>query len=349
VPGASAWFKNLYDDWGVDGVKEDTMMSTPDHTIYNGPMRAIAASGDLVMARCAAYSSPGTLSRVNDTGGASSMTLRCPINYLQYAASAAPNAYSDTVGFGGMNNVTASLRHGWLLSLTAGMAVSDSPWNRGWSSSNEAKFKKIADFHYQYGPYMHSAAVDSHATGYPHTMTPLPIAFPDDENTYNLASSSSRQFQWMIGPSLLATPLLHQNYSSTSSMNVYLPAGKWIDYETGQAYQGPTTLSGFSMPTGKTPVFVGGKGILVRRNVGSNTLKGVVFPIANNGTQHTFTHPDGIGKSTVTNNNIGWNSAALTVTDSQTGNSVSFQTDPTTGAISFDLLPGHNYTLSGGQ
>jgi len=348
APGAAAWFKNLYDGWGVDGVKEDTMMSVPDHTIYNNPMRLIAESGDLVMARCGAYSSPGSLTRVNDTSGASSMTRRTPINYLQYAASAAPNAYSDTVGFGGMSNVTSSLRHAWLLSLTAGMAVSDSPWNKGWSASNEAKFKKTTDFHYAIGPYMHSAAVDSHATGYPHTMTPLPIAFPQDTNTHNLASSSNRQFEWMIGPSLLAAPLLHSNYSSTSLMNVYLPAGKWIDYETGQVYQGPTTLSDFNMPLDKTPVFVGGKGILVLRDTSTQALAANIFPIANNGTSYTFTHPDGTSQSTFTNNNTGWNAASLIVTDTTASLLQSFTVNPTTGAISFDIIAGHNYEVTGG-
>jgi hypothetical protein len=194
VPGAAAWFKDLYDVWGVDGVKEDTMMATPDHTIFNAPMRAIAESGDLVMARCGAYSSPGTLTRVNDTNGAKSMTLRCPINYLQYAASGAPNVYSDTVGFGGMEDITSTMRHAWLLALTAGMAVSDSPWNQGWSEQEQAMLKKAFDFHYVIGPYLYSNAVKSHNTGYPHTMTPLPIAFPEDTNTYNLASDENRLF-----------------------------------------------------------------------------------------------------------------------------------------------------------
>ena len=94
APGAAAWFKTLYDQWGVDGVKEDTMMAVPDHTIFNAPMHAIAASGDLVVDRCGAYTSPGTLTRIEDTFGAKSMTLRSPINYLQLAASAAPKKAS---------------------------------------------------------------------------------------------------------------------------------------------------------------------------------------------------------------------------------------------------------------
>jgi len=348
VPGATAWFKALYDRWGVDGIKEDTMMSTPDHTIFNAPMRAIAEGGDLVIARCGAYSSPGTLTRVNDTSGASSMTLRCPINYLQYAASAVPNVYSDSVGFGGMRNVTSTIRHAWLLALTAGMAVSDTPWNRGWSDSDQTKLKKAIDFHYELGPYLHSCAVDSHATGFPHTMTPLPIAFPDDEKTYNLASSESRQFEWMIGPSLLAVPLLHANYGSSSLMNVYLPAGTWIDIETGKVHTGPTTLTDFDMPLDKTPVFVGGKGIFVRRISATLPLKAVIYPVAAGGSSYTFTYPDGHSTSTIVNNNTGWSAKSLQITDATDGTPIPFDVDAITGAISFDLTPGHDYELSDG-
>ena len=292
VPGAAAWFKELYDIWGVDGVKEDTMMATPDHTIFNAPMRAIAESGDLVMARCGAYSSPGTLTRINDTFGAQSMTLRCPINYLQYAASGAPNVYSDTVGFGGMDDVTSTMRHAWLLALTAGMAVSDSPWNRGWSEEDQAKLKKAIDFHYKIGPYLYSCAVDSFNTGYPHTMTPLPIAFPDDSNTYNLASNTTQQFQWMIGSSLLAAPLLHNKYNKTSLMNIYLPVGHWILFDSGEVFEGPQTLTDFTMPLDQAPVFVGGKGILLLRSPKDDQLYAEVYPITK-GDQRTSFHLEG--------------------------------------------------------
>ncbi|MCU0793603.1 MAG: glycoside hydrolase family 31 protein [Opitutaceae bacterium] len=349
VPGAAAWFKNLYDQWGVDGVKEDTMMAVPDHTIFNAPMHAIAASGDLVMDRCGAYTSPGTLTRIEDTFGAKSMTLRSPINYLQLAASAAPNVYSDTLGFGGMGNVTSTLRHAWMLALTAGMAVSDSPWHRNWSDADQAKLKKAVDFHYQIGPYLHSSAVDSHATGYPHTLTPLPIAFPDDPATHDLASSRKQQFQWMIGPSLLAAPLLHDDYASSHKTNIYLPAGTWIDIGTGDVHTGPKTLTDFELPLDKIPVFVGGKGVYVARLDETSPLQAVVFPIATGGSRYTFTHPDGLSTSTVVNDNTGWNRATLKVTNTHTGADETFTVDPCTGAIRFNLLPGHAYTLSGGQ
>jgi len=348
APGAAEWYKELYDKWGVDGVKEDTMMYVPDHTIYNAPFRLIAESGDFVMARCGAYSSPGTILRINDTSGPKLMTLRCPINYLQYAASGAPNVYSDTIGFKSVTDVEATIRHAWLLSLTAGIGVSVAPWDCEWSDADQKKLKKAVDLHCQLVPYMYSAAIDSHETGFPHTMTPLHIAYPDDLKVHHLANEVNRQFEWMIGPSLLAAPLLHDNYRETDRMNIYLPTGKWIDYESGQVYQGPKTLKDFEMPLDKIPLFVGGKGVFVLRHAENKPLKAVVYPISRNGSSYSFTHPDGKPITTIINNNDGWDTSKLKVTDTTTGVLVSFRTKAITGSISFDITPAHNYELTGG-
>lgn len=76
----------------------------------------------------------------------------------------------------------------------------------------------------------------------------------------NLASKLGN-FEWIIGESILATPL-HKNHES-GKMDVYLPQGNWYDYEDGKKYQGPTTLENFEIPFDKIPVFIGGKGVLI--------------------------------------------------------------------------------------
>lgn len=347
LPGAAAWFKELYDEWGVGGVKEDTMMATPDHTIFNAPMYAIAESGDLVMDRCGAYTSPGTLARINDTFGAKSMTLRCPINYLQYAASGAPNVYSDTVGFGGMDDVTSTMRHAWLLALTAGMAVSDSPWNRGWSEEDEAKLKKVIDFHYALGPYLYSSAIDSFNTGYPHTMTPLPIAFPDDSNTYNLAGNTTQQFQWMIGSSLLAAPLLHKNYKKTSRMNIYLPAGRWILFDTGEVFEGPKTLTDFTMPLEQPPVFVGGTGILLLRAPKDDHLYAEIYSVSKEDQKASFYFKGGGNAITIENNLKGNGIKNAFVREEVIGKTVPHWLDEKRKAIVFMPEKNRHYTVLG--
>jgi len=346
VPGAAGWFKELYDLWGVDGVKEDTMLSTPDHTIFNAPIRAIEEGGDLVMARCGAYSSPGTLTRINDTFGAKSMTLRCPINYLQYAASGAPNVYSDTVGFGGMDDVTFAMRHAWLLALTAGMAVSDSPWNRGWSDEDQAKLRKAIGFHHALGPYLYSCAVKSFHTGYPHTLTPLPIAFPADSNTYNLASSTAQQFQWMIGSSLLAAPLLHNKYKKTSRMNVYLPEGRWILFDAGDVFEGPQTLTDFTMPLDQAPVFVGGAGILLLRDPEGGRLHAEVYSVSKEDTRETLYVGDGGSTITIENRLKRNGITNAFVRDEATGETIPHRVDEKRKAVIFAPQENGNYAVS---
>lgn len=343
-PGAARWFEQHYRAWGVDGVKEDTMMSVPDHTIFNATMRQLAAGGALVMARCGAYSAPGTLMRINDTHGPSSMSLRAPINYLQYAACAAPNVYSDTVGFGHLHDVRATLRHAWFTSLTAGMAVGSGPWK--WSAKDQALLKKAIDFHYAITPYLYTAAVESHRTGYPHTMTPLPIAFPDDENTYDLASSGRQQFQWMAGPSLLATPLLHRDFHAKNKADIYLPKGEWIDFSTGERFNGPITMPDYPMPLDRPPCFVGGKGILVLREKNRDTFQAMVFPNAPTGTTYDFYCPSATSRSHIAVEYLEWNARSMHVVNRTTGAELTFEIDDVHGAIVFDLLPGGDYQVT---
>src|SRR3546814_5812638 len=59
----------------------------------------------------------------------------------------------------------------------------------------------------------------------------------------------------MIGESLLASPLYGNDYATATKRDVYLPEGKWIDFETGQSFEGPLTLQDYSFPPEKIPVF----------------------------------------------------------------------------------------------
>jgi alpha-glucosidase (family GH31 glycosyl hydrolase) len=96
-------------------------------------------------------------------------------------------------------------------------------------------------------------------------MAPLPVAFPDDEEVYGRENDRIRGYEWMIGDALLATPLYGNDYEAAASRDIYLPRGTWIDYDTGTRYTGPRMLKNFSMPPEKTPLFVGGSGIVVEK------------------------------------------------------------------------------------
>lgn len=338
-PEAVDWYSGLYNGWGVDGLKEDTMMhlGSEHRDIFNAPVARLADEGALVMARCGSFSSPGTLLRINDTQ-VSDMSLRTPINYWHYAACGAPNIYSDTVGFRKMGRYTDQLvRHGWLMALTAGLAVGEVP--RGWTEKQEALFKRPFDFHYKIGSYLYDAAMKSYQTGYPYTLTPLGIAYPKDAN-----AAEPSHYQWMAGESLLCAPLVKDHESG--KMDLYLPEGIWFDYDTGKKYEGPIHLKDFSMPRDKTPCFVGGRGVLVTRESDEAPLIARIYPTEQAGKDFTFNHPDGSSQSVLT---FEYGDGRPVVENTTLGETVPVILDEASGAHSFVLLPGNNYAVKVGR
>lgn len=119
-----------------------------------------------------------------------------------------------------------------------------------------------------------------------------------------------------------------------------------MDYDTGEIYAGPRTLKGFALPPGKTPLFVGGKGIVVERVLEKKTLAVVVYPVSPQGTKYVFTHADGVTRSAVVNQVADWNDAGLAVTDTTVKQPVAFEREPRTRAIRFALTPGHSYEIA---
>ena len=336
-PAAVAWYAKLYKEWNVDGVKEDTMMNLGSEWIgiFDQPISRLANENALVMARCGSFSSAGTLTRINDTH-LRALASRIPVNYLQYAASGAPNVYSDTVGFHGMKHYSElPIRHAWLLSLTAGMAVGEHPFK--WTVEQQENFKKSVDFHYQIGPYLYDAALKSHQTGFPYTMTPLGIAYTEDKNC-----AEPPHYQWMAGESILCAPLV-KRYKS-GKMDLYLPEGTWFDYDTGKQYQGPKMLKNFAMPVSKTPCFIGGKGILVLRSADDASLRMHIYPVSKLTETFTFNHPVGGGTTKL----ILRKGRSIGVWDGKTGKKVAFDVSKKNKSLSFIIEQGktYEYTLN---
>lgn len=334
-PGVASWYQKNYARWKVDGIKEDTMMDLEEETsIFNKPIAKIATEGGHVMARCGEFSSPGTLQRINDTG-VLSMQNRTTINYLQYAASGAPNVYSDVCGVHNMHNVKAidaNIRHTWLLSLTAGMAVGAFPSK--WSEEEQAIFKKAVDFHYSLGPYLYSAGMQTFKTGFPYTLTPMGIAFPADNHAVEF-----QNFQWMIGESVLAAPLL-KNYKN-GKKDIYLPEGTWFDWETGEKFTGPTTLNDYDVPLQKVPCFVGGKGIVLVRKDNTEKLIARVYEVSKKSISDFYTLGTGEKYSIeVATSNL----QGATIKNLTSGDPVPFETK--NGYIEFPVIEGNNYSIN---
>ncbi len=110
--------------------------------------------------------------------------------------------------------------------------------------------KKYAALRYRLFPYFYSAALEAARTGLP-VLRALPLVFPDDPNVRD------KDLEYMIGPAFLAAPIVKhgKGRSGIGARDVYLPAGAWIEYETGRARRGPANL-GISAPLDIFPLFV---------------------------------------------------------------------------------------------
>ena len=355
---AMDWFVENVALWEADGFKEDAMIYNKVYQdgMWNPFNKRLMDEGYLVIARNTAFSPAGDLMRINDSYAGTGSNYhsdphRIPLNMLNNAASAGSNGYPDIIGGTPTGSTTSTLfreyyvRNAMLAAVSAGMSFGRGPWLLE-HPEYEAIALKAARWHDRYAPYIYSAAIDSHKTGYPHTMTPLHIAFPDDEETYNLISRERQQYQWMLGPSMLAAPLFGNDFQTAESRDVYLPAGRWIDYESGTVYQGPVTLSNFPMPRARIPVFIGGKGVIVGKSAEvADALDVEVFPVTQGFSEYVYTWTDGTTKSRITNRNAGWDPATLKVRDLTANEDVATQHDPVRGSFRFRLKPGHDYEL----
>jgi len=77
-------------------------------------------------------------------------------------------------------------------------------------------------------------------------MRPLLFEFPDDEETYAIDD------EFMLGPFLLVAPVLKEG---ARTREVYLPKGKWYDFWSDKAYQGPARVC-VDAPLDVVPLFV---------------------------------------------------------------------------------------------
>ncbi|WP_079911768.1 TIM-barrel domain-containing protein [Paenibacillus sp. 32352] len=351
------WYLSLAQLWGADGFKEDTMLKDGalllNDAKCNGTNAKLMEAGYYSMVRNAAYSVPGEILRLEDTMYGMDQD-RPAINGLNYAASGAPNVYADIIAGKYLATPLTEdqklymVRNAMFACVFPAMSVGLGPWNMN-SAHFEDIVKKACDWHSSMAPYLYSAAVDSFHSGYPHTMTPLPIAFPTDTTTYELGCKSKKQYEWMLGPSLLAAPAYGSDYARVTARDVYLPEGKWIDYETGAVFHGPVTLYGYEIPLEKIPVFIGGKGVIVVRDLTDDRLYAEVYPIQQQGSQYVFHYPDGKHSTIITNDNAGWNVETLEIIETESDNLVPFRYNAKTGSFSFLIQEGINYRLLDGK
>ncbi len=363
-PNALEWYRKNAGLWGVDGFKEDTMVLNNDRTYHDGNWNRILSymidkDDSVMIMRNGAYSLSGDILRINDANygtnnnSFNSSPDRMPINTLAYAASGVSNVYPDIIGGTGgtitdKNYQKYLVRNAQFAALNPSASIGINALKMNNDAYKQATFNAI-NWHSTYAPYIYDAALKSWKTGYPYSLTPLYIAYPNDDHVGKMANTTDRQYEWLLGESLLAAPQFGTDFLTADTRDVYLPEGKWIDYSTGETFEGPTLLKDRAHPIDNIPAFVGGKGVLVgedMQNKGNYFVE--VFPIANNGSTYDYTYIDGKTTSKIVNNNTGWSAETLEVRDTTDNKTISFTSNTVNHSIKFAYQAGHNYELSGG-
>ena len=351
-PAAVKWFYDGSKKWGAMGYKEDTMIKdghlVMDDGKANSANEILMRNGYCVMVRNSSYSVPGEIIRIEDTQHGQNQD-RPLINVLSFAASAAPNTYPDIVG-GKYHSLPLKedvkryyVRNALFAAVCPAMSLGLGPWHLE-NPAYEAVIKKATDWHHEFAPYIYSSALESYYSGFPTTMTPLPIAFPKDTATYDLASKKQRQFSWMLGPSMLAAPAYGDDYATAVSRDVYLPEGIWIDYESGKKFSGPCLLEDYAFPDGKIPVFIGAKGILVKKSGDNGPFRATVYPVSNANSSYKFYYPDGKSESVIKTMGVNWKNK-IAITDEVSKKRIKPVYSETFHSYTFPILKGHYYTI----
>lgn len=307
-PEAVKWYVDLCDQWGVDGFKEDLFgyyrsFQMRDDKL-NAVNKALMGKGYYIMGRNAYLSSASDIHRIEDFNYDMDQD-RGPINTLALAYAGFPLTYCDIIGgqFGGKKfdaEVSARIkmylmRNARLASMHPAMSVGKGPWKYHAPKVEEVILDAAKD-HEMLLPYIYSQAIRFYKEGYPWTMTPLPIAYSNDENVHYRENCITRGYQWMIGDALMAAPLYGEDYETTHTRDIYFPEGIWYDFETSEKYTGKQLLKDFPMLVEKTPLFVGGTGIVVLNKSGN--LKCRIYDMERP-TSTVFFAKDGIRQSLI--------------------------------------------------
>jgi len=353
---AVEWYVDLCQKWldyGVDGFKEDQFGFHWDllrDDKVDNINEKLMDQGVYVMGRNMYLGSPADLHRFEDFNYDHQQD-RGPISSLALAYSGFPYVYPDVVGgapnYANSERITNRfktylMRLARYASVNPSMAYGFGPWETGDSLVIEV-CRDAAMFHASIQPYIYDAALKTYESGFPYTLTPLSLVFPGDPNVYDREDTITRGYQWMIGESILACPLYGNDYMTATTRDIYLPEGEWMDFNTGEIFNGPDFLEDYPLPVTSTPVFIGGKGVVLKSDLSGGKLVVEVFPVSPSGTEVTFILPDGENGCSVANNIQSWNDSCRIMGDTEM---VEYTINPVTTAINFNIEPGVSYILS---
>lgn len=192
--------------------------------------------------------------------------------YIGSGLSGQPNITSDVDGIFGGKNIPVNVRDfqwktftpmqlhmdGWGLNPKYPHAL-DEPATS--INRNYLKWKS------ELVPYAYTIAHQS--------INGLPVIramFTEGQNAYTLGKKT--QYQFMYGPSILVAPIYQETKSDKEGNDIrnqiYLPEGKWMDYFSGEIYDGNKIINNVDAPLWKLPVFIKLGAIIPLNNPNNN-------------------------------------------------------------------------------
>ena len=126
------------------------------------------------------------------------------------------------------------------------------PWCRGepYTSIN----RRYIQLRERLLPYFYTYCAQAHRTGVG-MVRPLWLEYPDDPATLR----EEAKYEFLSGEAFLVAPVYDDQEVRDG---IYLPAGTWIDYWTGEQFRGPVRLHDHPAPFDRLPLFVKGGSII---------------------------------------------------------------------------------------
>ncbi|MEN5085816.1 TIM-barrel domain-containing protein [Sphingobacterium faecium] len=192
--------------------------------------------------------------------------------YLGSGLSGQPNITSDMDGiFGGKNNAVNIRDFQWKTFTPMELNMD------GWGSNEKyphALGEPVTSINRNYLklksellPYTYSIAKEA-VDGLP-MIRALFLSYP---NAYTQGTAT--QYQYLYGPSFLVAPIYQATKSDDKGNDIrngiYLPEGSWIDYFSGDKFEGNVILNNFDSPIWKLPLFVKNGSIIPMANPNNN-------------------------------------------------------------------------------
>lgn len=191
----------------------------------------------------------------DNTATFASLALNVPM-FTSLGLSGESFVGADLPGFIGRGDgelLARSYELAFLVPLCRNHAAIDSydhePWRYG--APYEDIVRRYLKLRYRLLPFLYTTLEEAHRTGVP-LLRPLLLEFQDDPTTLDLDD------ELMVGDALLAAPVTQRGLRSRE---VYLPRGRWYDFWTGAAVDGPAYFEA-AAPLDRIPLYVRGGSIV---------------------------------------------------------------------------------------